>query len=95
MTLQATAYAVGPDFSALSNNRELERMIGALLTYGLVIAVLMLIVCASGWALGAATGNWQVAARSRSGLLVALLGAVLLGGALTWTNWLLGIGPAL
>lgn len=95
MTVPVTAHAVGPDFSALANNPDLARIIGALLTYGLVIAVLMVVTCAGGWAVGTATGNWQAASRFRNGLLVALLGAVLLGGALAWANWLLDLGSTL
>jgi hypothetical protein len=95
MTVPVRSTSVGPDFSALGDTPEVERIIGALLTYGLLIAVLMLIGCAIGWAIGSATGNWQAASKSKSGLLVALGGAVLLGGALAWAKWLLDLGPAL
>lgn len=86
---------VRPDFAVLGEAPDLERIIGALLTYGLLIAVLMLLVCAAGWAIGTATGNWQSATRARSGLLVALLGTTLLGGGLAWADWLLDLGPSL
>lgn len=70
-------------------------MVGALLTYSLLIAVLMLIVCAAGWAIGSAKGSWQTASKAKTGLFVALSGAVLTGGALAWTNWLLDVGAQL
>jgi len=88
-------WAIGPDFGAGDGSAELRRIVGALLTYGLLIAVLMLIVCAAGWAIGSANGSWQTASKAKAGLVVALLGAVLIGGALAWANWLLDVGAAL
>lgn len=70
-------------------------MIGALLTIGLVVAVLMLIICAAGWAIGSANGSWQTAGRAKTGVVVALAGAMLLGGALVWAHWLLDLGASL
>ncbi len=90
-----SAPAPGPDFDVVAGATDLTEIVGALLTYGLLIAVLMLLVCAAGWALGSATGSWQAAARAKSGVLVALAGSVLLGGALGWANWLLDLGATL
>ena len=89
------ASSVGPDFGAVDGSSELRRIVGALLTYGLLVAVLMLIVCATGWAIGSANGSWQTASKAKTGLFVALLGAVLTGGALAWANWLLDVGAQL
>lgn len=86
--------AAGPDFGAVANS-GLRHVVGALLTYALVVAVLMLIVCAIAWAISSAQGSWQTAQRAKAGLLVALGGAVLGGGALVWANFLLGIGATL
>ena len=86
------ASSVRPDFGAVDGSGELRRIVGALLTYGLLVAVLMLIVCAAAWAIGSANGNWQTASKAKTGLLVALFGAVLTGGALAWANWLLDVG---
>ena len=89
------ATAPGPDFGAVAGSAEIEQIVGALLTYGLVIAVLMVVLCAAGWALGAASGSWQAASRAKNGVFVALAGSVLLGGALAWANWLLEVGASL
>ena len=89
------AEPVGPDFGAVASSSGLRGIVGALLTYGLLVAVLMLLVCAGTWAVASASGSWQTASRSKAGLFVALLGAVLLGGALAWTNWLLDVGASL
>lgn len=87
--------SVGPDFGAVGGASALGQLVGALLTYGLLLAVLMLIVCAAAWAIGSANGSWQTTSRAKTGLLVALGGAALIGGALTWANWLLGVGARL
>ncbi|GAB3769913.1 hypothetical protein FB382_001503 [Nocardioides ginsengisegetis] len=87
--------SVGPNFDAVGGSVELHRIVGALLTYGVLIAVLMIVVCAVGWAIGSASGSWQTAARAKTGLFVSLFGAVLTGGALAWANWLLHLGATL
>ena len=86
---------VGPDFGAVGGSDQLRHIVGALLTFGLVTAVLMLVVCAASWAVASANGSWQSAARAKSGLFVAVGGAVLTGGALAWANWLLDVGATL
>ena len=86
---------VGPDFGAVGGASKLRAIIGALLTYGLIVSVLMVIVCAATWAIGSSNGSWQTASKGKSGLFVALGGAVLTGGALAWANWLLDVGARL
>ena len=95
MSLSTVVPMVGPDFGAVGGPSQLRAIVGALLTYGLVVAVLMVIVCAASWAIGSAHGSWQTASRAKVGLFVALGGAVLTGGALAWANWLLGVGASL
>ena len=86
---------VGPDFSAVGGSSQLRVIVGALLTYGLIVSVLMVIVCAATWAIGSSNGSWQAASKGKTGLFVALGGAVLTGGALAWANWLLSVGATL
>lgn len=87
--------AVGPNFDAVGGTGALRDVVGALLTYGLITAVLMLVVCSAAWALASSAGSWQAAQKAKTGILVALGGATLTGAALTWANWLLGIGAHL
>ena len=89
------AQTVGPDFGAVGGSGDLRAIVGALLTYGLLVAILMLIVCAASWAIGSANGSWHTAAKAKTGLFVALFGVVLTGGALAWANWLLDMGAQL
>ena len=87
--------AVAPDFGAVGGSSQLRQIIGALLTYGLIVSVLMVVACAAIWAIGSANGSWQAASKAKTGVFVALGGAVLTGAAISWANWLLGIGTTL
>lgn len=86
---------VGPNFGALGGAGDLRAIVGALLTYGLIIAVLMLIVSAATWAIASSSGAWHTAQKAKVGLLVAIGGATLTGGSLAWANWLLDVGAHL
>jgi Family of unknown function (DUF6112) len=86
---------VGPDFGAVGGSSELRRIVGALLTYGLITAVLMVAICAATWAISSSSGSWHTASKAKVGLFVALAGAALTGGALAWANWLLDVGATL
>lgn len=87
--------AVFPDFDAVNNASGLPDMVGALLTIVTVVAVLMLIVSAAGWALGQAHGNHRAVATARSGVWVALAAVVLAGGAAPAASFLLDLGSRL
>lgn len=86
---------IGPDFGAVGGAGDLRAMVGALLTYGLIVAVLMVITCGATWAISSSNGSWQAASKAKTGLFVALGGATLTGGALAWANWLLDVGAQL
>ena len=95
MKIPAILPLVGPDFGAVGGSSQLRAIVGALLTYGLLVAVLMVVICAATWAIGSTQGSWQTASKAKVGLFVALGGAVLTGGALAWANWLLDVGATL
>lgn len=86
---------VFPDFGAVGGAGQLRQVVGALLTYGLLISALMVIICAAAWAIASSSGSWHVASKARVGLVVAVGGAALTGAALAWTNWLIGVGASL
>ena len=86
---------VGPDFGAVGGSGDLRAIVGALLTYGLIVAVLMLVISATTWAVASGSGSWHTAQKAKLGCFVAFGGAALTGTALTWANWLLDIGPHL
>ena len=86
---------VFPDFGGVGGAADLRAIVGALLMFVLVTAVLMLIVCAIVWAIASAHGNYQAATRARTGLWVAVGAAALAGAGVTWLNFLLRIGTHL
>jgi hypothetical protein len=86
---------VFPDFDGLAGIGDLERVIGALLTIVLIVAVLMVVVSAICWALGASHGNHSLASKGRIGVLVGVGAAVLAGAGVAWVNWLIVLGHQL
>ena len=56
---------VFPDFDGIGGIGDLRAVIGALLTFVLITAVLMLIVCAIVWALATANGHHAAASKAR------------------------------
>lgn len=86
---------VFPDFDGLGASAQLQSIVGALLTFVLIIAVLMLIVCAIMWAIASANGNYQSATKARTGLFVAVGAAALAGAGVAWLDFLLDVGSRL
>ena len=86
---------VFPDFEGLSGITELREIVGALLMFVLVVAVLMIIISAIIWGVASSHGNQASAAKGRTGVLVCLGAAILTGGAMTWMNWLIDLGEQL
>lgn len=83
---------VFPDFGAVGASGEFAAVIGALLTYVLIGAVLTLLVSAIVWAVSSSTGNPYTAQKARVGVFVALGTAALAGAGIAWTNFLLTVG---
>ena len=60
-----------------------------------IVAVLMLIICAIVWAVSSSTGNATSAARGRVGVFVSIGAAALAGAGVAWLNFLLRVGTTL
>ena len=86
---------VFPDFGGVGGAADLRSIVGALLMFVLVTAVLMLIVCAIIWAIATANGNHAAATKARIGAWTALGATVLAGGGVAWMNWLIALGDQL
>jgi hypothetical protein len=84
-----------PDFGAVGGAADLRAIVGALLMYVLIFAVLAILVCAITWAISSSSGNYQSALRSRTGIVVAVGAAVLAGAGVAWMNFLIGVGQQL
>ena len=86
---------VFPDFGGVGAAEDLRVVIGALLMFVLIIAVLMLIVSAIVWAIASAHGNYSTASKGRVGVLVSVGAAALAGAGVAWMNWLINLGQQL
>jgi hypothetical protein len=66
----------------------LESLTGQAITWGLAIAVAVLVVSAAGWAIAHAGQHPAAAARAKTGMAVAVVGALLLGAGRVYIGWL-------
>lgn len=86
---------VFPDFDGLGGIGDIKLAIGAMLTIVLIVAVLMLIVCAIIWAVASSSGNPGLSSKGRVGVLVSVGAAALAGCGVAWINWLVSMGGQL
>ena len=78
---------IQPNRTGLPGIASLESIVGALLTFGLIAAVAGIAISAIAWAIGSHSGNPHVAGKGKSGVLVALGAAFLIGGATFLVNF--------
>ena len=86
---------VSPNSSGLPGISELENIVGALLTIGLVASLGGLVISAIVWAIGNHGANPALAGRGKTGVLVAFVAAALTGGAVTLIKFFAGAGGQL
>jgi hypothetical protein len=92
MRLLAGDISVSPNSSGLPGISELDNIVGALLTVGLIASLGGLVISAIVWAIGNHSANPALAGRGKTGVLVAFLAAALTGGAVTLINFFAGAG---
>ncbi len=86
---------VTPNSSGLPGITELQHIVGALLTIGLIAALGGLAISASVWAVGNHSANPALSGRGKSGVLVSFVAAALTGGAVALINFFAGAGATL
>lgn len=79
--LVAAAPHISPNTTGLPGAGEAEKIVGALLTFGLIAAVAGVAIAAITWALGSHSANPHLAGRGKTGVIVACAAALLVGGA--------------
>ncbi len=87
--------SVSPNTSGLPGITELQNIVGALLTIGLIGSLGGLVLSAIVWAVGNHSTNPHLAGRGKTGVLVAFVAAALTGGAVTLINFFAGAGAKL
>jgi hypothetical protein len=85
---------IDPNSNGLPGISELQKIVGASMTVGLVLAVLSLIISAIVWALGANSSNPHLAGRGKLGVLVALGAAIVCGASVTLVNFFWNVGQS-
>jgi hypothetical protein len=86
---------VTPNSSGLPGISELQNLVGALLTIGLISALAGLAISASVWAIGNHSANPALSGRGKTGVLVSFMAAALTGGAVALINFFAGAGGSL
>ncbi len=95
MVSLVTGVNVTPNTSGLPGISELQNIVGALLTVGLIAALAGLAISASVWAIGNHSANPVLAGRGKTGVLVSFVAAALTGGAVALINFFAGAGGTL
>lgn len=72
---------VRPNDDGLPGLGVVQQIVGALLTWGLLVCVAGLVVSVMVWALAHHQGNYSHATSGKTGVIVAAGGALLIGGA--------------
>ncbi|GAB3077605.1 hypothetical protein GCM10027053_47590 [Intrasporangium mesophilum] len=85
---------VSPNTDGLPGIAALERIVGGLLTIGLVAAVAGVALSAIAWAIGSHSSNPHVAGRGKTGVLVSVAAAMLIGAANALVNFFHAAGAA-
>jgi hypothetical protein len=85
---------IDPNSDALPGIAQLREIVGAVMTVGLILAVLALIVSAIVWAYGSNSSNPHLAGRGKVGVLISCGAAVLCGAAVTLINFFWDVGQA-
>lgn len=86
--------SITPNSSGLPGIEQLRTIVGAVMTVGLILGVLALIISAVVWAFGSNSSNPHLAARGKTGVLVALAAAVVCGGSVALVNFFWDVGQA-
>ncbi|ADU49592.1 DUF6112 family protein [Intrasporangium calvum] len=86
---------VTPNTNGLPGLAAIEKVVGALLTFGLVAAVAGIAVSAVAWAIGSSSSNPHIAGRGKTGVIVAGVAAMLIGAANTLITFFANAGAAI
>ena len=86
---------ISPNSNGLPGVSEAEKIVGALLTFGVIAAVAGLVIAGVTWALGSNSANPHLAGRGKTGVIVACGAALLIGGADILVNFFSHAGASL
>lgn len=84
-----------PNTTGLPGIAAANNIVGALLTFGIIAAIAGIVVSAIVWAIGGNSSNPQLAHRGKSGVLIALVAALVIGGSKVLVNFMSDAGAAI
>jgi VIT1/CCC1 family predicted Fe2+/Mn2+ transporter len=85
---------IKPNADGLPGIAELQHLVGAIMTVGLVLSVLAVIIAAIVWAFGANSSNPHLASRGKTGVLVGLGAALICGAAVSAVEFFWAVGQS-
>jgi hypothetical protein len=94
-TVLADPVNVTPNRNGLPGVGEAEKIAGALLTFGLIAAVAGIAISAIVWAIAHNSANPHLAGKGKTGVIVACIGALLIGGADLIVNFFASAGGSI
>ncbi|SDG83438.1 DUF6112 family protein [Microbacterium pygmaeum] len=83
---------IDPNTTGLPGIPQLNVIVGAVMTIGLILSVLALIISAIVWGMGANSSNPHLASRGKLGVLVSCAAAIICGAAVTLINFFWSVG---
>lgn len=83
---------ITPNETGLPGISSLRTIVGAVMTFGLILSVLALIVSAVVWGFGSNSSNPHLAGRGKLGVLIACGAAIICGAAVTLVNFFWDVG---
>lgn len=83
---------IEPNSNGLPGIGQLQTIVGASMTVGLILAVLALIIASAVWAIGANSSNPHLTGRGKFGVLVALGAAIVTGASVALVNFFWNVG---
>ncbi len=86
---------INPNTNGLPGIGAIEKMVGGLLTLGLVASVAGVCISAIAWAVGSHSSNPHVAGRGKTGVIVSAAAAMLIGAANALVNFFNSAGSAI
>lgn len=93
--LMASGVTVTPNSTAIPGINTLSTLVGSLMAFGLVLSLGGFVGCAIVMAIGHHSANPQWSSRGKTGLLVCLVAALLIGGSDLLINTFYHLGSSL
>lgn len=93
--LRGSGVTINPNMTGLPGLTQLEHLVGALLTTGVIASIAGFGLSAIVWAVGNHSANPSLAGRGKSGVLVSAAAAMLVGGASLLANFFFNVGLSL